>query len=171
VNFRILPGETVASVMNSIRGIVNDPRIAVSLVKQEEPSAVSPTESASYRMIATIRQVIPGVLVAPALTVVRTDSSHFLDISDAVYRFRPLRFTAEDLTRIHGVNERLAVDAYAGLVRFYVQRNSALLRRFVSAMRRHRHQPPANDPPRRCHAMYGPLRLLSGLISSVLTSH
>jgi carboxypeptidase PM20D1 len=77
VNFRILPGETVASVMNSIRGIVNDPRIAVSLVKQEEPSAVSPTESASYRMIATIRQVIPGVLVAPALTAptARTSST------------------------------------------------------------------------------------------------
>jgi len=129
VNFRILPGETAAKVMQSIRGIVNDPRIELRLIKQEEPSAVSTTASASYRMIATtIRQVFPGVLVAPALAVVRTDSSHFLDISDAVYRFRPLRFTAEDLTRIHGVNERLAVDAYAGLVRFYIEllRNSAL---------------------------------------------
>ena len=129
VNFRILPGETTASVTDSIRTIVDDPRIAVTLVKQEEPSAVSSTESSSYRLMATtIRQVFPDVLVAPGLTVGRTDSSHFVGISEAVYRFRPLRLTAEDLLRIHGLNERLAVDAYAGLVRFYVQllRNSAL---------------------------------------------
>ena len=129
VNFRILPGETTASVMESIRTIVNDSRIAVTLLKQEEPSAVSPTETTSYRLMATtVRQVFPDVLVAPGLTVARTDSSHFVGISDAVYRFRPLRLTAEDLKRIHGVNERVAVDAYAGLIRFYVQllRNSAL---------------------------------------------
>ena len=129
VNFRILPGDTAASVVDWVRAVIGDPRITITLVKQEDPSPVSSTESPSFHALATtIHQVFPDVLVAPALAVVRTDSSHFVGLSDAIYRFRPLRLSAEGLTRIHGVNERVAVDAYTRLIEFYVQllRNSAL---------------------------------------------
>jgi len=121
VNFRILPGDTTASVMDYVRRVIGDPRISITALKREEPSPVSSCESASFRTVAaTIRQVFPGVLVAPGLSVVRTDSSHFLGITEAVYRFRPLRFTADDLRRIHGTNERVAIDGHAALITFYV---------------------------------------------------
>lgn len=44
-----------------------------------------------------------------------------------VYRFLPVRIRKEDLARIHGTNERIGVESYAGVVRFYVQlvRNAA----------------------------------------------
>lgn len=48
-------------------------------------------------------------------------------MSPNVYRFLPIPLRTQDLSRIHGTDERIGVEAYAGLVRFYVQllRNSA----------------------------------------------
>jgi len=36
------------------------------------------------------------------------------------YRFLPVRLSSEDLRRIHGTNERIAVKDYADMVRFYI---------------------------------------------------
>ena len=128
VIFRILPGESTANVTEYSRRMIDDPRVTITSVKREEPTPVSGTDPASFRTLATtIRQIFPGVLVAPGLVIVRTDSAHFLIITDAAYRFRPLRLTPADLSRIHGTNERIAIDSYAALIAFYVQllRNSA----------------------------------------------
>ncbi|MBI4254589.1 MAG: M20/M25/M40 family metallo-hydrolase [Candidatus Rokubacteria bacterium] len=108
--------------------MIGDPRVDIKPVKREEPSPVSAKDSAGFRTIATtIRQIFPNAVVAPALVVARTDSAHFLAITDGAYRFRPLQLTAPDLNRIHGTNERLAIDSYGGLIKFYVQllRNGA----------------------------------------------
>ena len=89
---------------------------------------MSTTDSASFRTVAaTVRQIFPQAVVAPGLTVASTDSKHFVTITRAVYRFWPLRFTPTDLSRIHGTNERIAIDGYEAAIRFYVQllRNSA----------------------------------------------
>ena len=46
---------------------------------------------------------------------------------DNNYRFVPARLEPEDLPRIHGTDERIAVDNYLEIIRFYVQflRNTA----------------------------------------------
>jgi carboxypeptidase PM20D1 len=70
VDFRIIPGESTASVTEYVRGVIDDPRVSIRPVKREEPSPVSETDSASFRTVATtIRQIFPRVLVAPGLVV------------------------------------------------------------------------------------------------------
>jgi carboxypeptidase PM20D1 len=53
--------------------------------------------------------------------VAATDSRHFTNVSDHIYRFSPVRARPEDLTRFHGTNERIATSNLAELVRFYHQ--------------------------------------------------
>ncbi len=62
------------------------------------------------------------------LALGETDSRHYRDLSDNVYRFTPVVLATRDLKRIHGRDERIAIDAYARMVTFYVQllRNTAL---------------------------------------------
>ena len=48
-----------------------------------------------------------------------SDSIHFGDISDHIFKFSPVRANGEDLKRFHGTNERLAVKNYADAIRFY----------------------------------------------------
>ncbi|WP_163870236.1 M20 family peptidase [Myxococcus eversor] len=129
VNFRILPGDSVDSVLAHVKATVDDARVEVGTLDfQSEPSPVSPTTSESWRELErSLRQVFPEVLVSPYLNVAATDSRHFVGLSDNVYRFFPVLLQREDLARIHGKDERIAVTAYAQAVRFYAQylRNAA----------------------------------------------
>jgi carboxypeptidase PM20D1 len=69
----------------------------------------------------TIRQVYPEVVVAPGLMIGASDARLYADVSRDVYRFVPLAVASEDLARVHGTNERMPVEDYARIVRFYRQ--------------------------------------------------
>ncbi len=129
VNFRILPGDSIASVEAHLRRALADDAIQVKgYPGNSEPSPVSPTDSTGYRAIEqAVRQVFPDALVAPGLMTAATDSRHFALVSDAVYRFSPIRVKAQDLARFHGNDERLAISNYGEMIRFYHQllRNTA----------------------------------------------
>jgi carboxypeptidase PM20D1 len=85
-----------------------------------EPSAISNVDAAGFLTIQrTLQQLFPEVLVAPALCLGGTDSKHYAKLSNAVYRFSPIRLRPEDMKRLHGVNERTSVKDYAGSVTFY----------------------------------------------------
>ena len=121
VNFRILPGDTAESVAAHVKRVVADDRIEIKpLGTPAEPSRVSAADADGYRVIErAIREVFPDAMVAPSLVLVGTDSRHFGDIADQVYRFMPIRFKPEDLARPHGTDERIAIDQLADMVRFY----------------------------------------------------
>ena len=121
VNFRILPGDTVATVTAYVKRVIADERIEVKPVAAGvEPSKVSSADAAAYKLIErTVREVFPDAMVSPALVIVGTDSKHFADVADQTYRFMPVRFKSEDLQRVHGNDERIAIDQLADMVRFY----------------------------------------------------
>lgn len=122
VNFRILPGDSIESVMAHVRRVVADERVEVALLgtPSSEPSRLSSSKAEGFRTIErTIREVFPDALVAPSLVIVGTDSRHFEGVADQMYRFMPIRFKPEDLPRLHGTDERIAVDQLADMVRFY----------------------------------------------------
>ncbi len=122
VNFRIRPGNRIADVMEHVTRVVDDDRVVVEVLPglNSEPSAVSSTESRAFDAIhASIRRVFPDAIVAPALVVGATDSRHFADLSDDIYRFLPIRLGRSDVARVHGVDERISVANFAEAVRFY----------------------------------------------------
>jgi carboxypeptidase PM20D1 len=124
VNFRIHPGDSVAGVLAHVRRVVDDSRVEARIAPgfTAEPSAVSSTASETYRTLErTIRSVAPDAVVAPYLVVVVADARYFQGLSRNVFRFLPVRLASEDLKRMHGTNERLAVRDYEQAVRFYRQ--------------------------------------------------
>jgi carboxypeptidase PM20D1 len=123
VNFRVLPGDTLASVEAHLRRQLGDDDIQIKRYPgNAEASPVSPTDSAGYRAIAqAVRESFPDALVAPGLMTAATDSRHFSLVSDAVFRFSPYRMKSEDLARFHGNNERLAIANYGEMIGFYHQ--------------------------------------------------
>lgn len=128
VNFRILPGDSVDSVMEHVRNVISDKRIEISnLSIQQEPSGISDISSIGYAKLAqSIRDIYPGVVVTPYLVVGATDSRHYSELSNNIFRFMPVRMTPEDLKRFHGDNERIAIKDYSYLVQFYMQLIKAL---------------------------------------------
>lgn len=125
VNFRILPGDSKEQVLDHVRGHVGAVVPAgqfelYALPGAGDASKVAPTDSTQYRTLnRTIREVFPDALVAPGLMVAGTDSKHYGEISDHIFKFSPVRANAEDLKRFHGTNERLSIANYADAIRFY----------------------------------------------------
>jgi carboxypeptidase PM20D1 len=125
VNFRLLPGDTKEQVVERTRALVADATKSdkfelFALPGAVDASKVAPTDSAQYALInRTIREVFPGTLVAPGLMIGGTDSIHFGEISDHIFKFSPVRARPEDLPRFHGTNERIAINNFAELIRFY----------------------------------------------------
>lgn len=124
VNFRILPGDSVADVMNHVLRVVDDERVDIRVATgfSAEPSAVSGSESASFQKLErAIRSTNPDAIVAPYLVVVVTDSRHYADLTSNIFRFQPVRVTSGDLERMHGSDERIAVSEYKRAIRVYRQ--------------------------------------------------
>jgi carboxypeptidase PM20D1 len=124
VNFRILPGDSVASVLERVGRVIGDERVEVKAVGRfsAEPSAVSSTASAGYQTLErTIRRIDPRVVVAPYLVVVVTDARHYSGLSRNVFRFLPVRLSSRDLARMHGVDERIGIAEYETAIRIYRQ--------------------------------------------------
>jgi carboxypeptidase PM20D1 len=121
VNFRLLPGETEESVIARVKSVIADDRIKVTPNPgNTNPPPRTSTSTPSYQAVnRTIREIFPDVLVVPGLMVAATDSRNYLDVTDNIFRFSPVRATAEDLKRFHGTNERLSVANYADMIRFY----------------------------------------------------
>ncbi len=125
VNFRLLPGDTKDQVMERLKAQVKDATGSdkfelFALPGAVDASKVTPTDSAQYRLInKTVREVFPGTLVAPGLMIGATDSIHFGEISDHIFKFSPVRAKHEDLPRFHGTNERITAHNLVELIRFY----------------------------------------------------
>jgi carboxypeptidase PM20D1 len=121
VNFRLMPGDTQASVADHVRRTIANDKISIEpFAGNIDPPPVTGTSSESYRALnRTIREIFPDVIVAPGLMVAGTDSRHYTGISDNILRFTPVRANADDLKRFHGTNERLSIEGYADMIRFY----------------------------------------------------
>ena len=122
VNFRILPGETVETVVEHVRRTIDDPTITVKILGEgDNPSPLSDPDAPAFTRVArAIRATFPGIVVSPFLSLGATDARYYTIVSQNVYRFAPYRLRAEDLARIHGTNERISINDYVGMIRFYV---------------------------------------------------
>lgn len=122
VNFRIRPGETMEDVIDHVRQTIDDDSITIQKRPQGmNPSPVSPSNSPQFEFLhRTIREIYPGVVVVPGMVIGATDARHYAKISQNVFRFAPFRVGKEDFEGVHGTNERIALNVYLDMVRFYV---------------------------------------------------
>lgn len=122
VNFRILPGETVAGVCDRVRSVVDDERVNFAPLPNNawEPSPVSPSDCPAYHHITSVvNELYPHTTCAPNSMLGATDSRHYHAISSQVYRLTPVLCHKEDLERIHGINERLSLEHMTKMVQFF----------------------------------------------------
>jgi len=123
VNFRLRPGDTAADVEAHLRRVIDDPEIQIAQRgKSNEASPVAALDSSGYQLVSdAIRRTFPEALIVPGLVVGGTDTRHYVRLAEASLRFGPMRLGPSDLARIHGTNERIAVENLVEMARFYRQ--------------------------------------------------
>ena len=123
VNLRLNPDDSVKAAQERLSRIIDDPRVQI-LPRGEslkgEPSKVSSPGSRMFPILArTVRALYPGSVVAPTLMIAGTDTRHYESLTENIFRFIPMVLKPEDIRRTHGVNERLGVENYSRIIKFY----------------------------------------------------
>jgi len=123
INFRLHPNDTIEDVVEYVRQRVNNPDIVINVMdRARNPSPVSDTRARPYQVLKqTIEDIFDQALVSPSLFVAASDSRHFHNLTDNVYRFRPIRATHDDRARVHGIDERIRVDNYLEMIQFQIE--------------------------------------------------
>jgi carboxypeptidase PM20D1 len=124
INFRLLPGDSIEDVMQHVRAAVDDPAVEIGPGSDfnSEAGAPAPLDSAGFRLLErTALETWPDAVVSTGLVIGATDARHYQGVAAARYNFSPQVLGAGDLPTIHGTNERIAVDHYLDMIRFYVR--------------------------------------------------
>tara|TARA_X000001036_G_scaffold425807_1_gene452472 strand:- start:974 stop:2473 length:1500 start_codon:yes stop_codon:yes gene_type:complete len=125
INYRIRQGDSVNKVLKHVEMIINDKDISVKVLNDDlraEPSKVSNPESPEFNIIhKTINEIFGDVIVAPGMILATTDSRHYQKIAKNIYRFMPIQMTSDDLSMVHGTNEKISIDSFITMIHFYYQ--------------------------------------------------
>lgn len=121
-NCRIISGETRESTVETLKSIVNDPSVEIEYLDGSDPSVVSKTDCPEYKKLAAvINEVFPDAVVTPYLMIACSDSRHYGEISDRVYRFSAMAMSGEERKLIHGNDERITFRGIWEAVEFYLR--------------------------------------------------
>ncbi len=124
VNFRLLPGDTIADVLWHAKKVIKDERVKFKPVegKFNEALPVSSTKCLEYKSLQTVvQQVFNNPPVAPFVMLGGTDCQHFVPVCDNIYRFTSVVMDESFMGLEHGIDERIPVEAIARMVIFYAQ--------------------------------------------------
>lgn len=121
-NLRLNPCDSVSGAVETIRATVGDEKVGLRVLQSFEPSPISRTDCAGWeRVTKAVSGTWRGSLVAPYLMVQCSDSRHYRDLSDRVYRFSAMDLTKEERGTIHGNNERIRLETACRAVEFYIR--------------------------------------------------
>jgi carboxypeptidase PM20D1 len=123
LNFRPHQRDSIESVIAHVKAAINDPKVDVveGTEFRHEASRIVAADDPAYLYITVKIRESFATPVSPELMTGATDSTHYLDIADAVLRFRPFPADPDDLVRVHGTNERIAVESLGPAVGFYMR--------------------------------------------------
>ncbi len=123
VNFRLLPGDSVEDVIAHVKDAIDDPEIEVRCVEGScrEATPQSRVDGEAFSLVRRVMgSVYPEAVVAPYLVIGGTDARNYQPLTEeGAFRFLPVRLTPSDRARMHGTDERIAVEDLRAAVQFY----------------------------------------------------
>jgi carboxypeptidase PM20D1 len=120
INYRLRPGDKSEVVLKRIQKIIKNKAIQVEAIAISEATPISCVDEAFAMIRKAINFTWPEVIVAPYLMVATTDSRHYHEISEHVYKFSPMDVSKADLAKIHGYDEDISIDNVIHGVNFYI---------------------------------------------------
>jgi acetylornithine deacetylase/succinyl-diaminopimelate desuccinylase-like protein len=114
INVRTIPGTDPNDLVEEFQRVIADPRVDVTLGPQGGLAASTPSSEGTDLFRALVRQAraeFPGAEVTPYLFQAGTDAGAWRSRGIPVYGIYPYPITADELTRMHGNDERVSVQS------------------------------------------------------------
>ena len=121
INFRTIPGTDPEELIKEVQAVIDDPAIAVTMTGGAQARAYaaagrtmkpSPEDNELYRaLVSQAKAVFPTAEVTPYLFQAGTDAGAWRSRGVPVYGIYPYPIDAEDLSRMHGNDERVSIQS------------------------------------------------------------
>ncbi len=112
VNCRVLPGESVKIVENTLETVIGDVQVTITPLQDATPSPPSPLTPEILGAIESVTgEMWPGVPVIPMMSTGATDGLFLRNAGIPVYGVAGLFADIAD-NRAHGQNERIVIKSY-----------------------------------------------------------
>jgi acetylornithine deacetylase/succinyl-diaminopimelate desuccinylase-like protein len=115
VNVRVVPGTDPQAVLRDLTSVIDDPAVTVRLVNPSQTASrvgASSQDTDLYRALAaSAKTTFAGAQVTPYLFQAGTDAGAWRSRGVPVYGIYPYPITPEELTRMHGNDERVSIES------------------------------------------------------------
>lgn len=117
INVRVIPGTDLQRVLGEFRRVIGDANVDVVLAnpataERAGKNAPSSEDTDLFRALArNAAATFPGARVTPYLFQAGTDAGAWRTRGVPVYGIYPYPITADELTRMHGNDERVSIDS------------------------------------------------------------
>jgi acetylornithine deacetylase/succinyl-diaminopimelate desuccinylase-like protein len=112
VNCRVEPDDSLDYVMGTLKKVIADDQVKISVTEQEENSPASPLRPELVRAMSRLTDTMwPGVVVLPTLSTGATDGRMLRAAGIPTYGVQGL-FGERDDNRAHGRDERMMVTSF-----------------------------------------------------------
>ena len=109
LDVRLLPGQDLEAFLTILRAAISDLYLSVEVKDMPPPQISTPTDTHFYDVLSeTLRELGPPGRVIPYLTPGATDSRFFRAAGMKAYGFMPMLLGNTELSRIHGIDERIS---------------------------------------------------------------
>ncbi len=120
VNARILQGDTGEGVLAYLQALLADLPVTVEMLSCMEPSPVTPPLGPVYQIItAAVEDTFGRLPCIPTVMPAGTDTKHYQEFSDHIFRFLPFVTDPQTFSTVHGADERIGCQSFAAGVTFY----------------------------------------------------
>jgi len=127
INLRLLWPWTVEKAIAFIKKAIGDERVQISahgLGTDPVPASGDYMRGGWPEIQSAMKEAWPGVPLLPFIMVATTDSRHYQQMTDNIFRFSPYKLDPKEQSGIHGHNERISEENLRRGLAFY----SGLLR-------------------------------------------
>jgi carboxypeptidase PM20D1 len=120
INYRLRPHEDSETVVKKIRRVIHNDDIKIEVIGVSEATTTSIIDDAYGVVRQSIKKTWPDVIVTPYLMVATSDSRHYHEICERVYKFSPMDVSKDDLKLIHGEDEKISRENVINGTNFYI---------------------------------------------------
>ncbi len=119
INFRLIPGANTADLIGEMKQVIGDSNVDVTVASSALGGntgvrKIAPSTQDTELYAALVRQsktVYPEAAITPYLFQAGTDSAAWRSRGIPVYGIYPYPIDAEDLSRMHGNDERVSIES------------------------------------------------------------
>ena len=111
IDIRVRSGVAPEGVLDTLKRVIGDSRVEIEVL-HSEASEISPWRGDPIyeALVRQTHRVFPSVVIGPATSVGFTDSTYARQKGARAYGWAPLLLSKEELTTMHGIDERLSLE-------------------------------------------------------------